>query len=94
MVSQKLLEGLEAFPKLAARFEQLLGVAQNSKDDIELADDAEGRIIMESRELNKEVLEAWAVSQAAKKSELFETRHKHARKDVKKNSSGTPRSEI
>ena len=83
------LEKLSKHPELRKRMENILNVAVDMNSGIELADTAEERLIEEGRHLNREALEAWAVSKTSQTAERFETNHKNARKDVKKNSVGT-----
>lgn len=90
MTSKELWERLDNFPKLKARFEKILQVAENSTGEIELGDDAEEILFLEGQQLNKEALEGWAQTQATRKSEQFSKRHKSARKEGKKKSCGTP----
>lgn len=85
MDSKELAERLEQYPSLKAGFEELLRIAENESGTIELADDAEDRIIEAGRHLNHDALELWANRQALTKATAFEKRHKNAHKDVKKN---------
>ena len=73
------LEELSKHPALRKRMEKISSVAVDIHDSIELADTAEERLIEEGRHLNREALEAWAVTKI----------DKTARKDVKKNAIGT-----
>lgn len=88
---QELVERINQYPSLRSRIESYLKLIENSNDEIELADDAEDRIIEIGRNMHKEVLADWAQRQADKKAVLCEKRHKGIRKEVKKNSTGTPR---
>lgn len=83
------LEQLSKHPALRKRMERILNLAVDMNSGIELADTAEEYLIEEGRHLNREALEAWAVSKTVQTTERFETKHKKARKDVKKNSVGT-----
>lgn len=83
------LEQLSKHPALRKRMENILNVAVDLNDSIELADTAEEHLIEEGRHLNREALEAWAVNKIDKTAAGFEKKHKTARKDVKKNSIGT-----
>jgi len=60
---------------------------------LNVADDAEGVLIENSRHLNREVLQAWVSNKANRAAAQFEKKHKKAHKDVKKNSAGTVHSE-
>lgn len=87
------LEKLSKHPALRKRMENILNVAIDLDESIELADTAEEHLIEEGRHLNKEALEAWAMNKIDKAASGFEKKHKNARKDVKKNSIGTVPSE-
>lgn len=89
MDDKLLLEQLSKHPELRKRVENILNVAVDMNSGIELADTAEERLIEEGRHLNREALEAWAASKTSQIAERFETKHKNARKDVKKNFVGT-----
>lgn len=85
MNTKELVEALDRYPELKANIEELIKVASNSGGNIELADEAEERLLALSPKLNKTVLQTWAETQATQKSRQFESRHKGARKDIKKN---------
>lgn len=85
MKEEQLLEALKAFPDLKKHMEDLLIVASNHGSHIELADDAEERILNVSPKLNRAALQAWAKTQSEIKSLDFSHRHTGARKDIKKN---------
>ena len=82
------LEQLSKHPALRKRMEQILNVAIDINESIELADTAEERLIEEGRHLNREALEAWAANKINQTAVRFEKKHKSARKDIKKNSVG------
>lgn len=50
---------LEAHPMLAARFQRILDIAEDTGGDLRRADDAEQRAIEELRTLGQEVLHDW-----------------------------------
>jgi dihydroorotase-like cyclic amidohydrolase len=87
------LKTLSKHPALRKRMEQILNIAEDADEDIELADTAEERLIEAGRHLNKESLEAWANNKVKQSVARFEKTHKHVRKDVKKNSTGIVPSE-
>lgn len=89
-----LTERLEAHPQLQKRFSQILDIVENTDGDVELADDAEERVIEELRRLGNEVLHDWANGQETKKSEELTQSNESVRKEIKKNSLGTQRMEI
>jgi len=92
MEAKELVERLEKFPGLKARFEELLAIAENQDGKIELADTAEEMIVLTSRSLNREALQSWAENQSQAQSSRFEKHHLSANKEVKKKSNGTVRS--
>lgn len=87
------LKTLSKHPALRKRMEQILSIAEDIDESIELADTAEQRLIEEGRHLNKESLEAWAANKVTQTAARFEKKHKNVRKDVKKNSTGIAPSE-
>lgn len=89
MDDELFLKQLSKHPVLRRRMESILNVAVDMNSGIELADTAEERLIEEGRHLNREALEAWATNKASETAVRFEKKHRHARKDVKKNSVGT-----
>lgn len=93
MNDEELLKTLSKHPALRKRVEQILSIAEDVDERIELADTAEERLIEEGRHLNKESLEAWASNKVKQTAARFEKKHKNVRKDVKKNSIGTAPSE-
>lgn len=93
MDDELFLKKLSKHPALRKRMESILSVAVDISESIELADTAEELLIEEGRHLNREALEAWAVNKLEQTTTRFERKHKHARKDVKKNSVGTAPSE-
>lgn len=88
--SIELVERLSRYPELKNRVEQLLNVVENTKGDLELADDAEQRVVDELRGMGGELLQGWAENQALSKESAISTKGINARKDVKKNCTGTP----
>lgn len=93
MDDESLLKLLSKHPALRKRIEGILNVAEDSHESLDLADDAEERLIEEGRHLNREALQAWASNKSEKTTERFETKHKSAHKDIKKKSTGTVHSE-
>ncbi len=68
-------------------------MVENSSGEIELADTAEACLIEEGRQFNREALQSWADNQVKIRGDRFKNCHKQVRKDTKKNSIGTQRSE-
>jgi hypothetical protein len=93
MDDELFLKQLSQHPALRKRMEKILSVAVDINESIELADTAEELLIEEGRQLNREALEAWAINKTIQTAHRFETKHKNARKDVKKNSVGRVHSE-
>lgn len=93
MDDELFLQKLSKHPDLRKRMEKILNIAVDMDESIQLADTAEERLIEEGRHLNRETLEAWALNKIKQTAARFEQKHKNAGKDVKKNSTGTARSE-
>lgn len=91
MDNQELVDFLSRHPSLRERIEAMAQVVESSPEEIEFADTAEERIIVEGRHLNREALQAWADRQASIRSTRFEDKHANTSKAGKKNSSGTAR---
>ena len=88
MSSQDLVERLEAHPELRERIESLLGVVEDEKGDLKLADDAEERVIQEMRRMGQAALQGWALRQVSSATqEMLRTGKAH--REGKKNFTGT-----
>ena len=85
-----LIERLSRYPELKTRVEQLLDVVENTRGDIELADDAEQLVVDELRGMGGELLQGWAANQALSKESAISVKGVNARRDVKKNYTGIP----
>jgi hypothetical protein len=83
-----LLSLLSKHPLLRKRIENVLTIAADLDESIELADCAEEKLIEIGRDLNQEALHAWANNKATQSARTFEKKHKASRKDVKKKSAG------
>lgn len=57
---------LDKHPRLKKRFDEILGVAENSSGELVTADDAEMKAIEEVRKLGREVVQEWAITQHEK----------------------------
>jgi hypothetical protein len=94
MKKQKNLENrLERFPKLRARMEQILGIAENENGGLVRADDVEDRVAEEIQKLALEVIEGWAEQENEKQAQILkkdERLYKHG----KKNSTGIRSTEL
>jgi len=86
----ELVKRLSRYPELKTRVEQLLDVVENTKGDIELADDAEQRVVDELRGMGGELLQGWAANQTLSKESAISVKGVNARRDVKKNYTGIP----
>jgi hypothetical protein len=64
-VKRSLEERLKAHPHLRKRFDQILGIADDSEGNIDKADEAEQRMIDELGRLGQEILEGRAVGKKA-----------------------------
>ncbi len=84
---------LENYPELRAKFEELLKIVENADGQIELADDAEQRVVDEIRGLGQAALKGWAQRQERKKATELSQLNPAAQKDRKKSFTGTPASE-
>ena len=82
MDDETLLDLLSMNPTLRSRIENVLKVAYNLDDSIELADTAEEKLIEIGRHLNREALQEWANNKAIQSSNNFEQKHKMSRKDI------------
>jgi len=80
-------ERLKNHPKLKARFESILDIAENTNEDCTKANDAEERVIEEVRKLGQETLQDWAEMQSDKQIEKALEDAPEAR-NYKKNSTG------
>lgn len=82
------LEKLDKHPRLKKRFNEILGIAENSSGKLITADDAEMKAIEEVRKLGQEVVQEWAITQHEKTVENTRKDNPRAKKDTKKNSTG------
>ncbi len=60
-------ERLKAHPLLRERFDALLGIVEDTSGDLDKADEAEQRVIEQTRQLGNELLRAWATAKEADK---------------------------
>jgi hypothetical protein len=81
-----LLQRMEKYPHLEARLEALLNLAENTSGEYDRADDAEGRLIIEMRNLGQEMLQEWANNQSIRKSEVV--KNQQMTRHTKKNFTG------
>lgn len=65
----EIVERLGKNPRLLDRITALLNIAENTSGDLDRADDAEEGLIVEVREMGKELLQTWAIEQEAKKAQ-------------------------
>lgn len=91
MTDKEFFEELEKHPELKNRFKEILSIsANNGKELITLADDAEMQVIGQMRQLGKETLQNWAEHEAKRISRNIQDQKSDAKKHVKKNFGGTP----
>lgn len=83
---------LKNHPRLKKRFNEILGIAENTSGELITADEAETKAIEEVRKLGREVIQEWAESQHKQQVETVEKQHK-TRRHLKKNSIGKQHSE-
>lgn len=81
------LDKLKNHPRLKKRFNEILGIAENTSGELITADEAETKAIEEVRKLGQEVMQEWAENQHKQQLEALEKQNK-MRKHVKKNSIG------
>ena len=81
------MERIEKQPALLKRFEQLLGIVENSTGDIQKANEAEMRVIKELREMGNEALTAWGKQQVSTLTEKYKKKE-GCYQAGKKNSAG------
>jgi phosphosulfolactate synthase (CoM biosynthesis protein A) len=75
-------------PELLSRFKQIADIVENSQGNIELADEAERRVIQEVRQLGKETLQSWGRQQETRISNRYSEQVEDVRRNGKKNSTG------
>lgn len=69
---------LETHPKLKARFESILDIAENTNGDLISADEAEQRAIEQVRQLGNELLHDWAEQRTLACAKTFKEQEKTA----------------
>jgi hypothetical protein len=86
MTDKEFLEELDKHPKLKDRFKEVLSIAANNgKELVTLADEAEMQVITQMRQLGKEALQDWADNEANRVSKNVKSQMKDAKKHIKKN---------
>ena len=81
-------EKLKNHPRLKKRFNEILGVAENTSGELITADQAEEKAIEEVRKLGQEVMQEWAIGQHEKAIQNAKKDHPTIKKHIKKNSIG------
>ena len=89
---KELAEKLAKYPDLKQRIEEMLAIAENSHQEILLADVAEERVIDVVRGMGRELMQNWAVQRSNQASKRIEKSVASAKKNIKKKSTGTQRS--
>ncbi len=88
----KLMELIEKYPKIGERIQSIFNITENASGKFDIADDAEEQVIIEMRNLGKEILQCWAENGAQRKTEeTFEACQ--VTKHSKKNFTGKERME-
>ena len=82
-------ERLVRHPALKTKIESLLSVVENAAGDIELADEAERRVIEELQAIGQAVLQGWAEGTRTQAQADFTATHPQAHRSRQKNSTGT-----
>lgn len=85
---EKLLQQLKRQPNLKKRIQSILSIAEDDGEGIVKADEAEGRIIEEVRQMGNETLTEWAVSRI-EKSETYLPPDENITRSGKKKHIGT-----
>jgi len=93
MEVKELAEKLAEYPELKSRFEELVGIIENSQGETTLADVAEQRVIDSLRDLGHERLQNWAQKQSEQVSYQLKKQLPKANKHIKKKSVGIARME-
>ncbi len=86
--SKDFLSGLEEYPALKARMEQILDIARNKDNRLIRADDVEERVDEETQKLAREVMQGWAETENKRQASGL-TQKQAVAGDGKKNSTGT-----
>ena len=81
--SQILVEKLAKHPEIRGRIEEILEIVENTKGEVNTADEAEERAVEELRQLGQEMLEAWAKEKAEKVEKEYDGRKEYWRKGKK-----------
>lgn len=80
----KFLARLEQHPELFDKFERLLAIAENKTEDIMTADEAEEKLFQEVRQLEQELLQAWANKKQSQVAQKYDRRVGMQRRGKKK----------
>jgi len=83
---------LEDHPELRAKLEELLKIVENADGQIELADEAEQRVVDELSGLGRAALRGWAMRQERTTATELGELNPAAQKDRKKSFTGIPES--
>jgi vacuolar-type H+-ATPase subunit B/Vma2 len=90
MDMKELAEKLAKYPNLKQRMEEMLAFAENSHQEIILADAAEERVIEVVRSMGLELMQSWADSRSNQVSQQMEKSVASAKKNIKKKFAGIP----
>lgn len=85
---ESLEQRLNKHPELKTRIEFLLSVVENAEGDLVKANEAEQRMIEETRQLGQVALQSWAIRQNQQQSQAFSIENPSAHRSGKKNCTG------
>jgi pyridoxine 5'-phosphate synthase PdxJ len=93
MDTKELTELLNKYPDIKKRVEEMLLFVDGANEEVNLADEAEERVIEGVRGIGFSMMENWAKRQVNKSSEHIKKTLPKAQKHSKKKSAGKPRLE-
>ncbi len=84
MDTNELVKKLEGLPELKKHIEEMVRIAENDCEGVELADDAEEKTILAVRHAGKAVLQNWAEKRVHRAAKQMERQVSSAKKSIKK----------
>lgn len=87
---KELVEKLSKYPDLKQQVEEMLGIVENSNQEILLADVAEERVISAVRDMGRSLMQNWASQRSSQASLQMKQQVQSAKKNIKKKSTGKP----
>jgi len=79
-----IVKRLEKYPHMIARITAILDVAENTSGDLELANDAEYKVLEEIKKMGNETLTIWGKTQESRKRKIYEKKDGAVKHDKKK----------